>query len=291
MRGWPAIQAGGVLVLFGMVLLSYVDDTSILQTGMAGDAIVVPVDKISQLPPFRGNRFGITGNETWDDLSDSGTLLRYLAHQQFIKLDNNPGMSHNQTGTVPNATEGELDDDLFYPLDCDFYDDDSQYPNALCTDGDNQTCHKSVYTHAVYNESCHAACSAGWGVPCGWEAVRHMRRVCNGTFTATFPGSSKNNNPSGVKMENAFIASMEEHFWACNVHAFCSVCVNDEKIVDDYCKAAVIRYNSLYAVVGTMNNMESYWCDDRILTHIENGTYCGNDAGKMKWCMDEGEIA
>lgn len=292
MRGKQTLTAGVVLVVIGTLSVSYVDrgyfdDTTTFRSGMLFET----ADTVNPSPHSFFNKFGITGNETWEELSDSGTLLRYLAHQHFIKLNNNPGMDHNETKDAFNATSGELDDDLFYPLDCDSYDDDTQYPNALCIDGDNETCHHSVYGNEYYNKSCHSACSEGWGVPCGWEAVRHMRRVCNGTFAARIPSSSKNNAPAAVKMENLFIPSMETHFWACNVHAFCYSCVKEDKTVDDYCKAAVIRYNSLYAVVGTMNNMDDYWCDERILGHIENGTYCGFNAGKMKWCIDDGELA
>lgn len=211
----------------------------------------------------------------WERLSDADELLAYAA--SYAVED-------------PNT----LDDDNFWPLSCDDYDDDSVYPNDLCISGDNSTCHDSSVMTANYVLACEEACKEGWGVPCGWEAVSELPALCSGRFNATAPSVSNNLAPSPYDAPNTntlTINSTGETYWACNVHAFCYACVDADSIVNDFCKAAVIRTKSLYGASAVFKYMDSYWCEEDIIEDIENGTFCGYTAEKMYSCEDKNSHA
>merc|ERR1719231_980489 len=216
--------------------------------------------------------------ELWDKLSDADELLRYVVSTAYTGYDANT-----------------MDDDNFWPLSCAEYDDDTVYPNALCLSGDNATCHDSSVMTEHYVETCNTACGEGWGVPCGWQAIAQLPELCDGTFEATFPAGSNNLDPKmddEVLLYNAVtINSTKETYWACNVHAFCYACVDDDNIVNDYCKAVVIRTKSLYGASAAFKYMDSYWCEDEIIDDIQNGTFCGYTADKMYSCEEKNSHA
>jgi len=217
-----------------------------------------------------------TRQEFWDRMSDPEELLAYVRM---------------------NAPEGAFDDDLtldddnFYPMSCAKYDDDTVYPNAVCISGDNSTCHDSSVMSEAYLDACSTACSEGWGVPCGWEAVSDLPSVCNGTFEATFPEDSNNIAPMNVTEVELTINSTQDSYWACNVHAFCFSCVDSDNTVNDFCKAAIIRTKSLYGASAVFKYLDSYWCEEAIIEDIENGTFCGYTADKMSKCEDKNSHA
>ena len=66
---------------------------------------------------------------------------------------------------------------------------------------------------------------------------------------------------------------MPPHDSRTTAHAFCYSCVDDEGIVDDFCKAAVIRTKSLYGASAVFKYLDSYWCDAEIISDIENGAF------------------
>merc|ERR1712070_1072099 len=96
-----------------------------------------------------------------------------------------------------------------------------------------------------------------WAIPCGWEAIRHMRNVCNDTFAPYFPVGSSNNPSSDAPYQDITINGVE--YWPCNVHAFCYSCVDNGK-VNDYCKAVVAKYKTLYAA-GDFFGELGHWCE------------------------------
>lgn len=205
----------------------------------------------------------------WTRLDDPDQLLEYAA--QFHPKD---------------AGTWVLDDENFYPLSCSKYDDDTVYPNELCLAGDNQTCNSMPDN---YYSVCSEACSEGWGVPCGWEAIADLPEVCTGDFSSSFPESSKNigKHPLNDATFGAVtIESTGEQVWACNVHAFCYSCVDTDNTVNDYCKAAVIRTQTLFAPSAVFKYMDDYWCDDAILGDIADGTFCGLSSDKMDLCQE-----
>lgn len=143
-----------------------------------------------------------------------------------------------------------------------------------------------------YSDACSEACSEGWGVPCGWEAVTQLPALCNGTFSPTFPSSSNNVGPTNVTDDATgggmiTVNSTAMSYWACNAHAFCYSCVDETGVVDDFCKATVIRTKSLYGASAVFKYLDSYWCDADIISDIENGTFCGYTADKMDSCEDD----
>lgn len=208
--------------------------------------------------------------ELWEHFNDPDAVIRYVAEHQ-AEVD-------------PN-TEQVLTDDLFYPMSCSEYDDDSLYPNDYCIAGDNATCHKSVIGNAHYYHACSSACEEGWGVPCGWQAVRQLPNTCHDKFEPVMPTESKNEPPVEAYLQQLTIEANNRTYWACNVHAFCYWCVEDGN-VNNFCKAAVLRTKSLYAPAAVFKYMDDYWCDDKILDEIVNGTYCGFDKSKMYQCED-----
>ena len=69
----------------------------------------------------------------------------------------------------------------------------------------------------AYEDACSEACTEGWGVPCGWEAIKELPKLCNGTFEATFPSTSNNFLPSNVTDAGEItINSTGVTYWACN---------------------------------------------------------------------------
>lgn len=209
-------------------------------------------------------------SDLWNELSDPSKLLEYVAHEMSADI--------------------VMDDDLFYPLTCTLYDDDTVFPNDVCESGDNATCHSDSMTTA-YMETCGHACEDGWGVPCGWEAVASLPQVCDESFKTSFPNKSTNALPDHMQMKTLTVNSTGKSFWACNVHAFCYSCVSDTGLVNDFCKAAVIRTKSLYAPAAVFEYLTSYWCDVAIINEIQNGSFCGYAADKMKYCEKYGEFA
>jgi len=218
------------------------------------------------------------GRDLWNELSDPAKLLEYVAAH------------HASDNASASGSDALMDDDLFYPLSCALYDDDTVYPNDVCENGDNSTCHSSTMTEA-YMATCGSACDEGWGVPCGWEAIADLPQLCDGSFTTTFPNKSSNEMPDHMAMKTLTVNSTGRSFWACNVHAFCYSCVGDTGLVNDFCKAAVIRTKSLYAPAAVFEFLSSYWCDSEIITEIQNGTFCGYAADKMDYCEKYGEFA
>lgn len=182
-------------------------------------------------------------DDHWERLSDPAYLLQFVADHEKSKL----------------SSVHELDDDLFSPLNCDNYDDDSVYPNSYCATGDLKEC-KIVASHKNYAHYCMSACNISdltWAVPCGFEAIRHMRSVCNDTFQPYYPVGSSNNPSNDASYQDITIDGVE--YWPCNVHAFCYSCVDDGK-VNDYCKAVVNKYKSLYAAGDFFGELGD-WCE------------------------------
>ena len=143
----------------------------------------------------------------------------------------------------------------------------------------------------AYSDACSEACSEGWGVPCGWEAVKDLPALCNGTFEATFPSGSNNVGPTSMTYNSSdggeiTVNSTDLTYWACNAHAFFYSCVDETGVVDDFCKAAVIRTKSLYGASAVFKYLDSYWCDADIISDIQNGTFCGYSSDKMSSCEE-----
>jgi len=218
-----------------------------------------------------------TAQEFWDRMSQPEELLEWVWMNSAPKGDYDDALT--------------LQDDNFYPMSCAKYDDDTVYPNARCISGDNSTCHDSSVMTEAYLTTCATACDEGWGVPCGWEAVADLPSLCDGTFNATFPTESNNFLPSNVTEMELIINSTQDSYWACNVHAFCYSCVDSDGLVNDFCKAAIIRTKSLYGASAVFKYLDSYWCEKAIIEDIENGTFCGYAADKMSKCEDKNSHA
>ena len=71
-------------------------------------------------------------------------------------------------------------------------------------------------------------------------------------------------------------------YWACNVHAFCYVCENDDGSLNKYCEAVLQKYSQKNAWnVGTPSQVktfvtrtkDSFWCTSDVINAIENSTF------------------
>lgn len=212
----------------------------------------------------------------WKDFSDPSYLLEYaVKHDRFRsmeKLDTNGSKPFEGPG-MEWLNNDTLLDDLFYPLNCDEFDDDSVYPTVNCTIGDKLMCTEHVEVVDAFNRSCRSACvgDVTWGVPCGWEAMSELTTTCAGNFSPIFPSDSKNNAPKS-QYQKAYVKATETWYDPCNVHAFCYSCVEGGRVKDS-CKAVITKYKTLYALSEFFTNLDSYWCDATILAEVENGTY------------------
>ena len=52
-------------------------------------------------------------------------------------------------------------------------------------------------------------------------------------------------------------------------------CVDDTDTVDDFCKATILHEKSLYAPSAVFDDLDDYWCTDKVLDKITDGSYCG----------------
>ena len=128
-----------------------------------------------------------------------------------------------------------------------------------------------------------------------------MRNWCGDTFTPYLPiAQSKNLAPSRengkqaapLQFNGSWPGNSAGTWDACNVHAFCYTCANDDGSLNAYCEAVLQKYSQHVAWnLGTPSqirswvywNKESYWCTDDVLSSIENGTFLENiqDGGAL----------
>jgi hypothetical protein len=140
-----------------------------------------------------------------------------------------------------------------------------------------------------------------WLVVCAWEAIADMRSWCGDAFTPYLPiAQSKNLAPSRengkqaapLQFNGSWPGNSAGAWDACNVHAFCYTCANDDGSLNAYCEAVLQKYSQHVAWnLGTPSqirswvywNKESYWCTDDVLSSIENGTFLENiqDGGAL----------
>eukprot|EP00622_Pseudochattonella_farcimen_P006005 FR741735.1.p1 GENE.FR741735.1~~FR741735.1.p1 ORF type:complete len:252 (+),score=12.76 FR741735.1:77-757(+) len=177
-------------------------------------------------------------------------------------------------------------------LSCDVWDDDSVYPTGKCSTGDMTQC-KSLTEYSQFGTLCESACSTTnmtWGVPCAWEVISKLDQACDtiynnaSNFTQFMPNASKNLGDSyyseykynvasggGDYVPYAFNASIDSTNWDdCNVHGFCYSCVDDDAETNDYCKAVISRYDTIYSASALFTNFE-YWCGE--VDNIKNGRW------------------
>ena len=134
-----------------------------------------------------------------------------------------------------------------------------------------------------------------WFVVCMWQAVMHLPRFCNGTFTAMLPSAPSNNlapvaqtleGPELVLHENGTDVTVD----ACNAHALCYVCADADGKLNKYCEAVLQRY-AWYTVpadwggseleyvynakelVWEDGDMEDFWCTAEVLSAIDDGSF------------------
>lgn len=220
--------------------------------------------------------------ELWKHMDDPANVFQFVDYHQ--KLKNAEAAAAGGPSLASVDDDADLDDSYVSGLNCNLYDDDNEYPSPQCIKGDALTCSTAVAESYYYNLTCYSAChddGGGWGVPCGWEAMKNMPDMCDdretgpNNFIPEFPGTSKNNAPDMVRQQNYYVEDVGKWYWACNIHAFCYTCVDDTDTVDDYCKATVLHEKSLYAPSAVFDDLDDYWCEDTVLDKIADGTYCG----------------
>ena len=102
------------------------------------------------------------------------------------KLANAEAAEAGSPGLATVDDDADLDDSYVEGLNCNLYDDDNEYPSPQCIKGDALTCSTAVAGSYYYNLTCYGAChedGGGWGVPCGWEAMKNMPDVCDDRTT------------------------------------------------------------------------------------------------------------
>ena len=146
---------------------------------------------------------------------------------------------------------------------------------------------------------------------CEWEAVKHLPLLCNGSFYGRYGGHgyfpdtpsnnlwpdywNSSNNTNGPRntsdgtvkwsMTNLYFNSTQwDH---CNVHAFCWTCADPDGSLNEYCEAALQRYDWWHtqsnagtaghtpspAKTMVFDNLAEYWCTAPVLDAIETGRY------------------
>lgn len=189
---------------------------------------------------------------------------------------------------------------------CSEFDDDFSFPSEICDCGDARTqCNDDMLRLPRYYSLCfEAACGmdnmdsyaaypsdnaiekcAGlkrpaWGVPCAWQAVKHLPETCAETFTPSPPlGSSRdmpNKYPSLTSEERWALGYEETFAGPCNAHAFCFTCLDDnyELGVNPYCRAVFARYGATPEAPAEIHNsatgdvvirsffseLDTFWC-------------------------------
>ena len=99
---------------------------------------------------------------------------------------------------------------------------------------------------------------------CEWEAVKHLPLLCNGSFYGWYGGygylpdtpsnniwpdcSNNTNGPRDASQGTVKWSETNLYFnstqWDhCNVHAFCWTCADPDGSLNEYCEAALQRYD------------------------------------------------
>ena len=131
---------------------------------------------------------------------------------------------------------------------------------------------------------------------CEWEAVKHLPRLCNGSFVASLPTAASNNlYPNAVDRTNGSVTYNNDQLYfngtlwdRCNVHAFCWSCADPDGSLNKYCEAVMQKYNWWHtendgagstghtpspAKTMVFDNLTEYWCTAPVLDAIETGRY------------------
>lgn len=260
----------------------------------------------------------IRSGEGQDGMTSAGTAFASKGPTD----SSNPKMSPSGVA-VPFKVSKHADFDSLYGLQCDKFDDDGIYPSDGCNKGDTYTCIKEIAQSANYWDACGTYCdtsmmakmeelnddedlleaassnypNSSWAVVCGWEAVRSMPAYCNGTFTASMPAGSNNFEPSYERVGASgstgpsYEAIDGQNYTMCNVHGFCSGCLESDQVtVNKHCQAMTTYYGtkSIYRLSTFFDNAQNFWCQDDVLASIEAGTfgldYAGwSDDGYYDW--------
>ena len=120
---------------------------------------------------------------------------------------------------------------------------------------------------------------------CEWEAIKKMPEICNGGFVPTVPSNSSNNNGPSVPDRNdtTIYINNTYQYAACNVHAMCYVCVDEDESINKYCAAVLLHYDyrkrdysslhSISAATSLFWDNTPYWCQAEVLEAIGTGHY------------------
>lgn len=121
-------------------------------------------------------------------------------------------------------------------------------------------------------------------------AHHHRAQYCDDTFEPYLPtAQSKNLEPShtttsaaNLQLNGSWPSNPSGEWDACNVHAFCYVCENDDGSLNKYCEAVLQKYSQKNAWnVGTPSQVktfvtrtkDSFWCTSDVINAIENSTF------------------
>jgi hypothetical protein len=171
-------------------------------------------------------------------------------------------------------------------IKCNQYDDDNIESVEVCGTMDIFQCEevvkdKSGGGYSNFFSNCPSACSetnmaanTTWAFVCGVEAVKNWRDTCGGSFTATLPTWSSNNNAPD-KMTRAERSNPD--FDACHEHAWCYACEAENSFCnffeDLYDMAEDLSVISLFA-----DATYAFFCHDDVVDAIEHGDFWDKQA-------------
>uniref|UniRef100_A0A7S3K7B1 Exostosin GT47 domain-containing protein n=1 Tax=Aureoumbra lagunensis TaxID=44058 RepID=A0A7S3K7B1_9STRA len=130
-------------------------------------------------------------------------------------------------------------------------DDDERFISICPKEDERAWCSRPERTGPDTNffKLCAKACedpNMAWAMPCAWQAIANLDKVCDGTFVAQPPSSSQNikNNedwiPANGRMQNGV------YLYECDEHAVCSSCFNndDQQHGDgEHCERVAAHYS------------------------------------------------
>merc|ERR1711998_432289 len=127
--------------------------------------------------------------------------------------------------------------------------------------------------------------NASWAVVCGWEAVKNLPSLCNGSFTPDLDSTAaqaQNIKPRAYDTQSRLHTQnvSGNTYHGCNLHAFCLSCEmtdedTGEQTYNKYCQAMTDYYGegALYELKTFFNHLNRFWCTNDVLWSIDDGSF------------------
>jgi hypothetical protein len=173
--------------------------------------------------------------------------------------------------------------------ECEYYDDDSVYPNDDCIYHDMGFCKTFCSQGTPCYDVCGSACVydydgtsydniTTYGNPCLWQAVTNLELLCKNdlSFVHLPFQESLNIPPDEMDMTDNSISD------PCAMHSYCVSCNSN----NEYCAAVVTYYKDVATIVNTdsgelidysmlmmLDDLDTFWCLPEVLGSIKDGTF------------------